>query len=271
LRPLALSFLLAGVGAARVAAAEPSARECIASSESSIALRKETKLNAARDELLKCAAPACPDDIRVECERRLLAVNAAIPTLVLEAADSSGADIVAVTVTMDGVPLAHPIGGEAIAVDPGPHRFVLETSGHPKVEKTIVLREGEKDRRERIVFEVAKKATPPALVHDPTRRILGIVTAGAGLAGLAVGTIFGARASSLWSTSQTECQSPSDCSNHTQAVSDHDDAQVAATISTVAFATGGALIAIGGILFFTAPYVTVGPTASAGLRLQGTF
>lgn len=69
-----------------------------------------------------------------------------------------------------------------------------------------------------------------------------------------------------------------------QAVSDQNDATKAATIATVGFIAGGALLAAGAVLFFTAPVATESAPArgavrvaasagpgSAGSWLQGTF
>src|ERR1700722_10264297 len=61
------------------------AEACIAASESEVGLRKDEKLLAAMEKLAVCGAPSCPNEIRFECRRRLVALNAALPSLVLAA------------------------------------------------------------------------------------------------------------------------------------------------------------------------------------------
>ena len=107
-----------------------------------------------------------------------------------------------------------------------------------------------------------------------------MVLGGVGVVGLVVGGVMGASASSSWSSSQSECQSPTSCSNHAQAVNDHDSAVSAATVSTVAFIGGGVLVAAGAVLWFTAPKarpqtgLRIVPSVGAngaGLTLAGGF
>jgi hypothetical protein len=191
--PAALfAFVAFSAGGAR--AADPSTADCLGASESSIKLRGDHKLREARARLLVCAAASCPDDVRSECERHVTEVNASIPTLVFEAKDAGGNDLTAVKVTMDGAVLAERLEGTAISLDPGEHAFTFEVAGQPPVQKSFVLREGEKDRRERIVFgETALPvvATPAAAAPAPATTIspepsgspwkaIGLVTAGAG-------------------------------------------------------------------------------------------
>jgi hypothetical protein len=187
-------------------AADPTTADCLGASEASVKLRTEHKLREARAQLLTCAAASCPADIRAECTRRVEVVNAAIPTIVFEAKNPSGDDLVAVKVTMDGRPLVERLEGTAISLDPGEHKFVFEVAGQPPLAKTLVLREGEKDRRERIVIGVATAGTvvtapastssapntpPPegdagnaaTLPEDhSTRRVVGFAVIGLGVA-----------------------------------------------------------------------------------------
>lgn len=248
------------------ARAAPSARECIAANESSIQLRKAKHLREAREQLLICAEPSCPADIRTECARDVSEVTAAIPSLVISAQDAAGNDLVAVKVSMDGKPLAQRLDGSAIPLDPGPHDLELEAAGQPRViKKTIVLREGEKDRRELFRFEPEHVATPEK-VRDPGRRTLGLVTGVVGALGLGVGVASGIVAAVLWSNSKSEC-STSTCSTtaYERALADHNSAEDWANVSTASFIAGGVVLAVGGVLFFTAPWVVPGKSTSAGL------
>src|SRR5208282_3193173 len=65
------------------------------------------------------------------------------------------------------------------------------------------------------------------------------------------GAIFGLLASSAWNTAQSDCpgNTLATCPNHAGAVNDHSTTVTDATISTVGFIAGGALVA-GGVTLF---------------------
>src|SRR5271165_2147015 len=77
----------------RAWADDPTLADCITANESSIALRRQHKLRAARAQLLVCSAASCPEEIRSECVRRVTDVNVAMPTIVFNAKDGSGNDL----------------------------------------------------------------------------------------------------------------------------------------------------------------------------------
>jgi hypothetical protein len=258
-------------------AEDPALSACIAANESSIARRSEHRLLEARAEALKCATEACPALLRDACKRRVDQVNAALPSIVFEVKDETGADVAA-KVTMDGQRLAEGPQGTAITSDPGSHRFVFEASGRLAVERTFILREGEANRRERIALAPASPpalgalpvtgapeprtasplASAPSSEHAasslfPRQRMYALVAAGVGVVGVAVGVGFGATVQSRSNRSQAECPSASDCPQHEQAVSDHDAAATSAAVATIATIAGGAALAAGVVLWFTAP------------------
>jgi hypothetical protein len=276
---------------------------CIAANESSIQLRSSHKLLKAREQSLACAADACPGLLRDACKKRLEQINASMPTIVFDVKDAAGGDV-AVKLTIDGQPQDTP-QGTAIALDPGEHAFVFSAAGQPEVDKSFILREGERDRHEAVVVGAAAGAglplgtgtgattggappPPPPPVPDrgsswSGQKTLALVAGGVGLAGIGVGSVFGLMSHSSWSSSQSECPSASNCPQHGQAVTDHDNASSQATISTIAFAAGGVALAAGAVLWFTAPHGTtesakaslqitpgVGP-GSGGLLVKGVF
>jgi hypothetical protein len=235
-------------------AAWADAQECIAHNEKSIQLRGAHALQASRTELLQCALPTCPTEIRSECEKRLAAVNGELPSVVLSAKDPSGSDLIDVRVTIDGTRTIDKLDGAPLVLDPGAHVFRFETP-KARAEARILVREGEKDRPIRVT--IGEQVATPAPTHkNPTFRVAGASIAGVGLAGIIAGAIFGGLASASWSRSQTECASPTNCTNRAQALSDHDDAMTFATVSTIAFVAGGVAIATGSLMFFLAPSVT---------------
>ncbi len=147
-------------------AADPTLVDCISANEASITLRHDHRLREARQQLLVCAALACPAEVRAECERRVVDVNAAMPTITFEAKDPAGNDLLAVSVTVDGKPLVDKLQGTAISLDPGAHSFRFEAGGYAPVEKAFLLEEGRKGRREEIVF--GKTPTDAGAMPQPT-------------------------------------------------------------------------------------------------------
>jgi hypothetical protein len=275
-------------------AAGPTKADCLDASEAWLAQRKAGKLREARRELLVCAAASCPKDVREECAQHVPEIGAAIPTVVFEVKDASGEDVGAVRVTLDGAPLVDRLDGTAIPLDPGERLFTFAAAGLPPVEKRLVIREGEKGRLERIdlVAPVARPAAAPdippamaAVTDEPARpaggaqRGIGLVLAGAGVAGIAVGAAFGLAAQSKWAQAKTDC-GPG-CGPDAPAQQEKSEAQKDAGASTIAFVAGGVAVAVGAVLWLTAPRSTspvtglqVVPAVGVGLQgltLRGAF
>ena len=147
----------------RVAAAdEPSKQQCVSANESAQSLRRAGKLRDARAQLLQCVNPACPGPVRDDCSERLNEVEKALPTIVFTAKDAGGTDLTSVHVTSDGAPLADALSATAVAVDPGEHLFAFEADGYVRMEKNVVIREGDKGRRISVVLQPVTRAEPPA-------------------------------------------------------------------------------------------------------------
>ena len=92
---------------------------------------------------------------------------------------------------------------------------------------------------------------PPAEHTGSTQRTAAIVVGAVGVAGLGLGTAFGILAKNSWSDAKSQCSNyPSACSP--QAIELNSTASSQATISTVAFIAGGAALATGAVLWFTA-------------------
>jgi hypothetical protein len=279
--PFALAFA-ASIGSATPArAANPTTAECLSAADKSIALRTGHKLLAARTQLLICAAASCPGDVRKECIKRVDQVNASIPTVVFEAKDESGNDLTAVTVKMDGEVLTERLDGTAIPLDPGAHTFVIDAIGQPTVTKQLVIREGQKDRREEFQVRTltpppsreplatapAPSSTPPPAAPAATARestgsgaqkSYALVALGVGVVGVGVGTIFGLQSMSKHNQASDEC--PAACAD--QAGVEHwDQARASGNVSTIGFVVGAAGLIGGTVLWLTAK-----PSDKASLR-----
>ncbi|HTB78817.1 MAG TPA: hypothetical protein VK762_36490 [Polyangiaceae bacterium] len=276
-------------------AADPTKDQCIDANETAQALRKSERLRDAEQRLLVCVSASCPGPVREDCGQRLTELRSVIPTVVFSVKDDADQDLSEVRVTMDDQPLASKLDGTAIAIDPGPHHFVFEAAGRQREERSLVIREGEKDRHERVVLVASPVAAPavaapvpestqPAPIEvEPTRRdgkgqrVAGLVVGGVGVAGVVVGGVFGIVAKSTYNRGlgqQCTNKDPDNCTS--QGVEDGKNAHTQATVSTVAFIAGGALLGAGALLYFTAPRsgVTVAPTVglgSAGMRIGGSF
>jgi hypothetical protein len=249
-------------------AADPNLAECLTANEDAIALRLDHKLLASRDESLVCSRPSCPAEVREACQARLGQLNAAIPTVVFEAKDATGNDLGNVAVTMDGHPFAARLDGTAVPLDPGDHTFEFVSPGRPPRTKSLVVYQGETNRRERIELDGPARVTTlstlpggsseipmPSRSGVGSQRIVGLGIGGVGIAGVAVGSVFGLLARSAWSSVTTLCGpgGPSHCasSNHALVLSDHGTAVNDGTASTVAFIAGGALLAGGVVVVLT--------------------
>lgn len=244
---------------------------CIAATEQALTLRQQGKLHDALKQLATCSDTACPEEVKAECTKRLSEVDAVMPTLILAAKDLVGNDLDEVQVTMDGTPFASHLDGRPITVDPGDHKFRFTFLQAPPVEKNIVVREGERDRRESVTIQISPPK-PPAFWG--AQRVLALTTGVIGIAGIAVGSAFGAFALSAQNQEKTDCAAG--CDRYAQAVTDYNYAQMNATASTVLFIVGGVLAATGIVLWLTAPRssVTVAPSVgdrAGGIVLGGRF
>jgi len=93
---------------------------------------------------------------------------------------------------------------------------------------------------------------PPPTEHaGSSQRTAAIVVGAIGVAGLGVGTAFGILAKNKWSDAKAQCSNyPSACSP--EGIDLNSTASSQATVSTVAFIAGGAALAAGAVLWFTA-------------------
>jgi hypothetical protein len=235
--------------------------------------------------------------VRDDCTKRLDELENAQPAIVFDAKDASGRDVSLVQVTLDGHPITERLDGTALQVDPGEHVFVFTAPGQAPVTQAFVLKEGDKERRERIL--IGAGATAPlsgeslAISTSPQtapgsrggmgpQKILGLVAGGMGVAGLAAGGVFTALSISEGNQQQKDCPTSS-CGvhDHALATSDHSTGETEQTVSIVGFAAGGALLVGGAILFFTGHSTesartgmllvpSVGP-GGGGMFLRGEF
>ncbi len=194
----------------------------------------------------------------------------------------------------DGATVPPEEWGLAVPVDPGDHVVVVSAPGH--AQRTIPAHVGPEAptatvRIDRLddtapaptpaptpapapaptpapapapAPESAPTPTPtPESTPDPaaTRRWIGVGVAGAGVAGVALGAVFGLSAKSKLdqSNQNDHCDAKDTCDP--TGLSLRHDAASAATLSTVMFVVGGVALAGGAVLYFTAPR----PSPTVGL------
>ena len=163
--------------------------------------------------------------------------------------------------------------GTAIAIDPGEH--VVEVSAPGKVTwKTTVKVEG----------EAAKVSVPVPVLQDappggdggaadgawPWQKKVAIGAGGVGAAGLVVGAIFGGLALGNHDELAARCApgEPRVCDAEGLAIAN--DQKTIATVSTIGFAAGGALLAAGVVLWVVAPSSEAAPTAGEAASVMKT-
>jgi hypothetical protein len=263
--------------------------ECIDANAKAQDLRRDHKLSQARELLALCADPSCPSLVRNDCEKRLVELESAQPSVVFDIVSGAGGIVSGAKVTVDGKAQAG-TSGATLSLDPGSHSVTFEATGFAPLTRTVVMLEGDKGHHERVVLNLAAPDQPASTAKPEegpwwwsgTRRQIGVVSAGVGVVGVVVGGVFGAMTLSEKSAQEGVCGSACSASAHAQATSDHSSGITDSTVSTVGFIAGGALLVAGAALFFTAgssdaPSATalhvapgVGP-AGSGLLVSGRF
>jgi hypothetical protein len=178
------AFVLALVLSLPAVARADSAQACFDAAVDGQKQRDAGKLLAARERFIACAK-GCPEEVQKDCAKWLTDVDAALPTVVFGARDNSGHDLLDVRVSVDGTSVGNTSQGKPIPLDPGTHNVRFEREGAAPIERTLVVRVGEKNRS--VVAEFVQVQTAAPSVPTATW-ILG----GVGVVGLGVFAYFGA-------------------------------------------------------------------------------
>jgi len=126
--------------------------DCVSAHSESQSLRTESKLREAREKLLVCARPECPAAVRSDCAKWLGEVQDEIPSVMVAATDANGSDVADVRVVVDGVVIAKELTGQPILLNPGQRTLRFERDGASPIERKLVLRVGERNRRIEVQF-----------------------------------------------------------------------------------------------------------------------
>jgi len=185
------------------------------------------------------------------------ALESRLSTLTIKVVESEGA--AAIEVKRDGVVVDSATLGTAIPVDPGAHEVTASGAGlKPWSTKVDVGSDAAKVEVEIPKLEADGAAgaapaggEPPQASHSSAQRPIAIALGAVGIVGLGLGTFFGLSASSTWKDAKDDCSDyPYGCPK--DSVTKQESASNKATVSTIAFIAGGAALAVGTVLWFTA-------------------
>jgi hypothetical protein len=277
-------------------AGEPTKEECIEANETAQILRQAGKLSAANAKLAICTALSCPGPVRQDCAERAEELKRAIPTVVFDIKDAAGHNLLGVNVTIDGN-IVGTAGVTAVPLDPGPHTFRFELPGAGPVDTSVVLLEGETDKKVSVVIPRRRAvASRPSAVASETKeasleastatvqmdqaeastaqsgagqRTAAWITGGTGLAAMGAGVVLGLVAKSSYDgaagCSGRQCDE--------QGLETSNAALRTGNVATVVLVAGAVATTTGAVLWLTAPRasanVAVHPRWDLGLTLGG--
>ena len=178
-----------------VSAAAADKATCVNAYDEGQKQRAAGSLKASLELFRVCAEPDCPAATKKDCTTWFGEVEASLPTVVVRAVDAAGHDLTDVTVLVDGQPFLDRLDGKAVTVDPGKHVFGFERPGAKRIERDIVIAQGEKNRR--IEIRWAESPDPDEPKRDVDRNDPPFVSPGTwvlggiGLAGVTVFAVVG--------------------------------------------------------------------------------
>jgi hypothetical protein len=305
------------VAALSAASARADDAACLDAASKGQRFRATHKLVEARDKFRICGAAACPTVVQTDCSGWLAQVEKGLPSVVVTAKDDSGTSVIDVKVSVDGAPFAARLDGQAMAINPGSHTFHFEAAGVSLDQVAVVVEGEQNQRisvvlaknrvppvgaPEATTGQAAVAATPQEATRVATPRTGGIsptdrasdtsngsergggpwrtvgwIAAGAGLAGVAVGTVFGVIA--IDDHNDAHCNASNIC-----LTGPLNSARSAAGAADIGYIAGGALAAAGLAMVLLAPgsgtqqdgagSATVGIALAqgvAGLRIDGRW
>lgn len=205
------------------------------------------RLTEATRHILELLPQLAPDDERRTIARKqLTALEARTPHLRIDLAASSPPDT---TVSADGSPVPKAALGTEIPYNPGKHAISVAAPGRAERRYELSLEEGQRavlPVEPGLVVVVAGTGNVGAASPAPTtssRRTVGFVVGGVGLAGLGVGAITGILSLGDHASALEACPLKVKCS--TAVVDQAKAGQSLSVVSTVAFAAGAAAAGVG--------------------------
>jgi hypothetical protein len=211
---------------------------------------------------------------KTDAEKRALARAAALePNLAkLTISVDAASDVPGLEVKRDGVPVGHASFGVAFPVDPGPHEIDATAPNKNPFSASVTVAPKQTNAIVTVTLvDAPQAAAPPAPTPAPApapaapppdqpppsswsaQKTIALVVGGVGVAGVAVGAIFGVMAMSKnnQALQSSNCPTSTECDSNGLSLTN--TAKSDATVSTVGFIAGGVLVAAGAVLWITAP------------------
>jgi hypothetical protein len=244
-------------------------QQCVDAYKQAQMLRKSGDYVTAREQLLICSKESCPAIVKQDCVPWLGEITRGIASVVVEATDASGKTLSTAKVSVDGKVVATTLDGRPIDVSPGTHAIRIEAEGAPAVERSVVLKEGEKNRAVKVELDVVAPKPSGTEPQAQTSRPVpagAIVVGAVGLVGVGVFAtlgLLGTAKKSDMDACKPNCN-PADVSTvRTQFIA----ADVALAVGGVALASAIVWILLRPEVKESAPSTTVG----AALLPGGSF
>jgi hypothetical protein len=171
-------------------------------------------------------------------------------------------------VLRDGVLLGRAAWSVPVPVDPGAHSVMARARGHRTWTVALVVHADASSLEisvpslEPVTAAPALESAPEtatataatAIAHEPLSwRTVGLITAGVGIVGVGVGTVFSFTAKDRYDESNQSGHCRPDNSCDSVGKQDRSDANALALAATVAMGAGAAVLIGGAVLYFSAP------------------
>lgn len=263
---LAVALLAAGSSFV-TATARADVAACVAAHSHGQAERNAGRLQSAKADFISCSTSECPGAIQSECASFLAEVEGIMASVVFAAIDANGHDAVDVKVTVDGQAALDKLTGLATTLDPGSHDIVYRWPDGVEQRQTVVVAQGEKNRRVELRREPPKvelATPPPPAARAKQTPVAAYVLAGVGVAALgsfAAFAITGKSAESAMDGCKPACSQ-----------AEVDKMRFRYLLADISLGVGVAALGAGGYLFFTANREPAGTAWTGGnVAWRGTF
>lgn len=159
---------------------------CVAAHSHGQAERNAGRLQSARNDFISCSTSECPSEIQAECASFLSEVEAFMASVVFAAIDEQGHDATDVKVSVDGQMVLDKLNGLATTLDPGSHEVMYTWPDGTEQKQTVVVAQGEKNRRVELRREPKPLAAPAEKPAPQAKKtpVAAYVLAGVGVAAL---------------------------------------------------------------------------------------
>lgn len=161
---------------------------CVQAHEHGQAERNAGRLASAKADFVRCSASACPGEIQSECVAFLAELEVYSATVVFAAVDAEGKDVIDVKVKVDDQQVADKLTGLAVTLDPGSHTITYVWPDGFEQTETVMVAQGEKNRRIVLQREAEKGAAPAPTAPPPAAKksppVAGYVLGGVGILAL---------------------------------------------------------------------------------------